>query len=233
MIFNLDKLFNYLFYKLGNYKLTLNYINNQEIFSKVPKLARAKIFKRIYISRKHRLVFFLIPKNANTTIKHALNLNLEKKHSDNYFLSKLLSNNFKDFKKAIILRDPFQRFKSLYFDKIINKVNKNYYFNNIEDLLTKLQQKDFILINQHWIPQENYLLNNTHFFDFIGKVENLDKDFFKLLSIINVEQKYTLKKLNSSQISQKKNEDKQIELDAFKKKIYEIYSNDYKYWKYF
>ena len=54
-----------------------------------------------------------------------------------------------------------------------------------------------------------------------------------MLSIINVEQKYTLKKLNSSQISQKKNEDKQIELDAFKKKIYEIYSNDYKYWKYF
>ena len=120
-------------------------------------------------------------------------------------LSKLLTNNFKDFKKAIFLRDPFQRFKSLYFDKIINKVNKNYDFDSIEDLIAKLHQDHFILTNQHWIPQENYLLNNIHFFDFIGKVENINKDFFKLLSIINIKQKNTLKKLNSSKISQKKN----------------------------
>lgn len=171
----------------------------------------------------------MIPKNVNSSIKKALNLNLEKKNSDNYFLSKILTNNFKDFKRAIFLRDPFERFKSFYFDKVINRRNKNYYFDNIEDILVRFQQGNFILTNQHWIPQENYLLRDIQSFDFIGKVEKLNKDFSTLLSVINVVQKFRCEKLNSSNNS--KTPDKIIELAGFKKKIYEIYSNDYKYWK--
>jgi len=228
---NIDALLNYAILKYGKLKIFSDYINNQKLLSKVPKIARIIIFKRIYISRKHKLILFLISKNANTTIKDALNLNLEKKNSDNYILSKLLTNNFKDFKKAIFLRDPFERFKSVYFDKILNSANKNYHFNSIEDFIAKLQKRKFIFTNQHWLPQENYLLRNICYFNFIGKVENLNNDLSRLFSIINVKKKIPFKKLNSSEILKKKNKDKLVILNRFKKKIYEIYKNDYQYWK--
>lgn len=57
-MFSLDKILNYLFVKFGKTKMILGYINNQKILSKVPKIARERIFRRIYISRKHELIFF-------------------------------------------------------------------------------------------------------------------------------------------------------------------------------
>ena len=110
MKFGLDKLFNKIFYRFNNFRIIEKYIFKQEILKNCPENFKKKVFFRIYICRKNKLLISLIPKNANTSIKDFFNHQFQKTSSDNYFYTKLLSNNFKISQKLFFLGNQIQDF---------------------------------------------------------------------------------------------------------------------------
>lgn len=221
MKFHLDKIFNKIFYKFNNFRIIEKYIYKQEILKNCPENFKKKVFFRIYICRKNKLLISLIPKNANTSIKNFFNHQFQKTSSDNYFYTKLLSNNFKDFTKVIFFREPNSRFLSYYSNKIFQKENDfnfSKFFNDIN-----------YLNRVHLLPQSCFILNNLKYYDVIGNVENLEFYINKVLQLKKIKKTYKLQILNSSEENKYKF-DIQKFLNKNKKFLYEIYINDFKLW---
>ena len=223
-IFNLDFILNKIFFSLSN-EVILRYINSQKILTNAPKSLKVKIFKRIYICRKNKLIISLIPKNGNTSIKNFLNTNLNKVSSDNYILTKILSNNFQNYKKIIFFRDPFERFLSGFKDR---NIRRNFSIKNLELFIKQLCSKNILFNDQHFAKQSYYILKNLQFYNYVEKINDLNFTLNKIFFILGIKVKNNVKRLNSTkklnlQINKKK-------LIIFKKKIFKIYKEDYKIW---
>ena len=104
----------------------------------------------------------------------------------------------KNFYKFVIVRDPFERLVSAYRDKLqrmnlgswsplVKRIIKKYRYNNTETNITGLDVSftEYVrhlidnppwMLDKHWMPYED-LCHPCHVkYDFIGSIDNLDRD---------------------------------------------------------
>ena len=171
----------------------------------------SKNFKNVYcICDKRKIVFFIIGKNACSSIKKTF---YKKKFEDNYSIHKnenrkfFLSKKEKTYFKFAFIRNPFDRVYSCYKSKFINDKKKysielNYFYSylfgylrnckNFNDFLFKINKIPNFLADRHFKSQYSLLYkNNKCLVDYIGRFENLEKDFEP------IRKKYKLEKLPS------------------------------------
>jgi hypothetical protein len=116
------------------------------------------------------------------------------------------------------------------------RLNLNFFWRQrIGDINTNTDFKKWVfnfygkIDNDHKLPQYKYIFNDNgeKVVDFVGKVENINQDFAKLLDIINYPKKESLSKENIN-----KNRKSVIFDQEIKEKIVDIYSEDFKLFGY-
>ena len=163
--------------------------------------------KPIYhtVFNEYKMIFTLIPKNANTSIKYALIesfLNLDKTELDNLkkleldrfhastlkffnFITNVELDRFDEYKKICVVRNPFDRLLSGWENKIKNLGNKTRFgfkgATSFPNFITTICSMDDELINRHFTPQINFLKcgNKVISFD-IMKYEFLEDEWKNL-----------------------------------------------------
>ena len=114
----------------------------------------------MYIDHDKKLVFIHISRTGGSSIKTALNLH-DKKYNEYYHLdSSYIPKECKDYFKFAFVRNPFDRFVSLYHYR-----PKGLSFSDWLDS-----------INLVYVQQVDYGLDKL---DFVGRYENLQDDFNK------------------------------------------------------
>lgn len=198
--------------------------------------------KRIKLPRYRQymekgILFIHIPKAAGTSINMTLfgNMGLGHLRAKDYinifgFL------NYKSFFKFSIVRNPYDRFESAYNFLLNGGMNSqdqsfaNKYlvgYNDINDFI----QNGFISSNMiknwtHFVPQYKYVCVNKQLtVDFIGKLENISKDFAYISNIIGI--KCDLLNINYHN----KNESSMLTCES-KKILSEFYTKDFELFEY-
>ena len=114
----------------------------------------------MYIDHDRKLVFIHIARTGGSSIKTALNLH-DKQYNEHYHLdSSYIPKGCKDYFKFAFVRNPFDRFVSLYHFR-----PKGLSFSDWLDNITLT-----------YVQQVNYGVDKL---DFVGRYENLQKDFNK------------------------------------------------------
>ena len=167
--------------------------------------------------------------------------------------------NYNEFKKIILVRNPYDRCISMFIDKFIFKQDTIYQslssdditFNTFIDLLLTQKDNNFRDTNEHFIPQ---IINRYDIqFDYIIKLENIQNDMMEFINKelelkeyvytfkpeynfkSNYDDKYinNLCNLKLSELSKYKSFNKKLFLtDENKAKIYNIYKDDFIYFNY-
>jgi len=165
-------------------------------------------------SKGESLIYFPVPKNANTSIKLFLldhfvlkndfNIYFDKNHHDYTDDENKIIRNFYDFIplkqryapipknqsliRLALIRDPIERFISSYKNRILFHKDKYFKGLSIDEILNILEEGYFA--NTHFLPQSYFLGQNPKNFDLIEDVKNLKKiekkvnDFFGLKKVI-------------------------------------------------
>jgi len=163
------------------------------------------------ISFKHKLIFIHIPKNAGTAITNTLNMSDIGHHMPEYYIKKY-PNEWKDYKKFAVVRNPWDRVVSNYE---YAKLEKSYWHSNDGDRIFP-KHKDYdllknlsfekcielldinpsVLKHQGWESQNKYLkINDSYLDDIIYlKFEDLKNELESKL-ILNID----IPKINSSE----------------------------------
>ena len=114
----------------------------------------------MYIDHDRKLVFIHIARTGGSSIKTALNLH-DKQYNEHHHLdSTYIPNDCKDYFKFAFVRNPFDRFVSLYHFR-----PKGLSFSDWLDNITLT-----------YVQQVDYGLDKL---DFVGRYENLQDDFNK------------------------------------------------------
>lgn len=138
------------------------------------------------------------------------------------------NNKWKDYFKFVFVRNPYDRIVSGW--NYIMETNKlNIDFNEY------IKMKDIVTDREYWhcfLPQSESVIdeNGNYFVDFVGKFENLEEDFQKILKIIgfdNLKHNPFIKKNNRNRENYKKYYD-QESLEIVNK----IYEKDFKLFGY-
>lgn len=178
------------------------------------------------------VVFIHIPKAAGSSVNMSIFGNMGLGHlkaRDYVNLFGFL--NYKSFFKFTIVRNPYDRFESAYNFLVNGGMSTQ------DENFTKKYLKDFKDINDfvlngftsskiiqewvHFVPQYKYVyVNNRLYVDFIGKTENITKDFKYVSNIIGLtsDLQYINKTSNQSiKSSLLNNESKRILADFYNK----------------
>lgn len=137
-----------------------------------------------YINDKKKFIWARIPKNANTSIKIAIDYELcyTDLNPDIEWFENLTQKKLDEYFKFTIVRNPWDKHVSLY-RWFHNNQNRNIY--DIPKSLTfkdfvKKRKKDYTTrLKVHCYPQHLYF--NWTKFDFIGRFETLATDWKKLM----------------------------------------------------
>lgn len=187
--------------------------------------------------KKYKYIFIHIPKTAGISISKTI-------YDDNVIghrsLKKYKNINLKDYYIFSFVRNPYDRIFSAYnFLKKggINDLDRDFndkYLNNLsnfEEFVLDFLNSKSIYSYIHFIPQYEFLINSDNNFnnvDFIGKFENIEKDFYFIKNKLNINKKlkkeniFNLKHLNY-------NDYYTIEM---KEKIFNLYKKDFLYFNY-
>jgi chondroitin 4-sulfotransferase 11 len=163
--------------------------------------------KPIYHSliEKYKILFTLIPKNANTSIKWSLidtffnsqsNLvfkkldNIDRFHAGtlgilNYIDNEQVSKLSNDYFKICVVRNPFDRLVAGWENKIKNLDRPRFGFKqacNFEQFIINICNTNDYDINRHFVPQHYFISYNNKLIDNyrILYFENLKEDWTKL-----------------------------------------------------
>lgn len=191
----------------------------------------------IYINEKYKFVYFMIPKNASSTIRHFILQNLFDNPNLKYnweqisdfgnFCSRNKSlSQCKDYFWFIFFRNPINRVVSTYNDKVLSIVGDQVYDGLYNPRMSLEKFIDFVIktpdlvIDRH-IKSQTFgnvekLLNQNRF-DFIGSVENFEHDMRKVKILLNL--KYEPLKL-------RKTIRRNVHTNL-KEKLYKRYENDF------
>ena len=194
------------------------------------------------INRQHKLLFIHIPKNGGTSIEKFFNMMgkdsfygsntitesgvlYSPQHLTPDLLQKYLDKDiYNTYFKFSFVRNPYDKVKSEFFwRQRIGDINTNTDFKKwVFNFYGKID-------NDHKLPQYKYIFNDNgeKVVNFVGKVENINQDFAKLLDIINYPKKESLSKENIN-----KNRKSVIFDQEIKEKIVDIYSEDFKLFGY-
>ncbi|PCH62102.1 MAG: hypothetical protein COC19_03335 [SAR86 cluster bacterium] len=156
----------------------------------------------IVVSDKHKFVWFKVRKVASTSISRILlKKNLELKNSD--YDARL----YKDYFKFAFVRNPYDRLFSNYQHKIKGKRRSEIrpsYIRNIkfregmgfEDFANQICELPEEKCDRHY--RSMHLVFDISGIDFIGRMENFDKDIYHVLRLINNENILKIPHLNKT-----------------------------------
>ncbi|MFB6246731.1 MAG: sulfotransferase family protein [Candidatus Pacearchaeota archaeon] len=145
-----------------------------------------------------KVVFFYLPKNANTSLKRAIYKKLygrdTKSLHKNFPKTRFRSPNKKGYFKFVIVRNPYDRLVSAYKNKIVSP-GQTGVINSQKELYRDMPFKDFVKaicrtpdskLDRHFRPQSWFIKdkNGKIIPDFIGKFENLPKDYETIMKKI-------------------------------------------------
>lgn len=193
------------------------------------------------IDHKNRFIFIHIPKTAGNSIEVYFNLRKEEnlwsripntidgiRYTPQHYTASMLKNHphtkdyFDNYLKFAFVRNPYERILSHFIWK------NEYYPENLPDATPESFSRwlDKLKINiDHLIPQYDFIYeNNKCIVDFVGRFENLQKDFNIILNKLNIINVEKLSKTNQSKIIHNK--------DAYlspknREKIYHYYKKDF------
>lgn len=173
-----------------------------------------------YIPNSNGL-FIHIPKNAGTTIVRSFGLEHSNHATALELYNKLGGNIYTNYFSFCFVRNPWERFFSLYN---YARMEESYYHSSINpekapygkhldyDLLKNaslLQCAHYLIEGKlihdhswnHWLPQTNWVLDNSNrpIVQYIGRLENIDTD------LMNIQKKLNINKDNIPQKIQKIN----------------------------
>lgn len=149
-----------------------------------------------------------------------------------------------DYFKFSFVRDPLSRIISCYNDKIIGEdilflpeLKKEPGFEGIDnfnlsfsEFLNILLNQSLHAMNQHWRPQSYNLMVDAIDFDFIGKIEQFDTDFDKVMQAVDGP------KLSSVRKNKSDNKSNQFTIADVTEKdfqiVTELYRKDFEYFDY-
>jgi len=176
--------------------------------------------KRINISYKNRLIFIHIPKCGGTSLARSLGFNFSTYHTTiveaKERINPLL---YKYFFKFAVIREPIDRFVSLYS---YAKMPVSLYHDNINDNPNKKPHLDYALLKDasindcvdyllegklkhevkwglQWLPQTNWIedKNGNILVDYLGCFNRLQEDFMYIKNKLKL--KSNLSNLNKSE----------------------------------
>ena len=186
--------------------------------------------KSCFISEEYKLCFINIPKNASTTIRTTLKLE-HCQYSDNY----------KDYKKIIVIRDPITRIVAGYNEILklrrdgafaeTQRTNFYKYFKVRHDIPKSFDLfLDYIknnLYDDHLIQQSFFLKYkglSIDDIDYVIDFKNLNEELQKIIDLYNIKcPKIIRRQVGSTNV---KRALKPI-LGKYQKKIRAIYSKDF------
>ncbi|PXV62283.1 sulfotransferase family protein [Halanaerobium congolense] len=148
---------------------------------------------------KHKCIFIHIPKAAGTSVSYALfgdNIG----HRKIKYLKIFNEEKFDEYFKFTFVRNPYSRIVSAYnflMQGGMHKIDDNwakenlYQFENFDQFILALKENDIaqkILNWQHFAPQHKYICDYDFniMVDFIGKLENINKDFNYIKNKLNI-----------------------------------------------
>ncbi|MGI9401331.1 MAG: sulfotransferase family 2 domain-containing protein, partial [Rhizobiaceae bacterium] len=188
-------------YLRGYAELVMKYgtFSRHPLFSSVEPTLRLVSFRRVSMSREFGFCYFRVPKAANSTITHSLQLNMAQPGTDvpaefpKYALHGVPHlHEMNELFVFTVVRSPVTRTLSAYLDKAQQAKLKRKYglFHKdesrdftFEDFLNRL--KDGILHKDiHWAPQVDILPYDINKYDYIGKFEALENDLNFILESI-------------------------------------------------
>jgi chondroitin 4-sulfotransferase 11 len=194
-----------------------------------------------YYMNKKKCIFIHIPKSAGTSILTSLaeNKRIFRDHATWRDFYNFNQNKFKRYYKFTFVRNPFDRLVSTYSYLLAGgNQNQDIYFkdyfikNNITFELFVLDYLDSSKIFEHMIYAPQYLFVYDFQYklrvDYVGKFENIEKDFINVSK--SIRGLTPLKKLNSSS-----RKDKYLEYYSNKRvveKVVNLYKKDFEFFCY-
>jgi len=185
-------------------------------------------YHKARILRNKKAIYFLIEKVATNSLKSAFEDYLGKKpFKKNYF------GLYKDYFKFAFVRNPYDRLVSCYNDKIFNGrknediiLKNNFYVNMpFKEFVKKVFSIPDLRADQH-IRSQYYSLTDEKgnlLVDFIGKFENLEKDYKFVCKKIGIKNPKSLPHKNKSK---RKNDYRQYYDEEARKIVEKRYKKD-------
>ena len=87
---------------------------------------------------------------------------------------------FDEIFKFTVVRNPYSRVLSAYLNKVVRFPERCGEISFAEFLQRLAAEPEFLYSNAHWVPQADLMLIPAKEFDFIGKVESLDRDLAEI-----------------------------------------------------
>ncbi len=185
----------------------------------------AKIFFAKHLNLDHKFYYIddAIPRYQVYTNQKALKFMFSNQKAGKKNLNHFVANN-KPFEKVnvdfkiCIVRDPLKRFISAYKNRILYHKDVEFFDLSVDQVLECLEAENFE--NSHFQKQSYFLGQSLSYYDFVGKVEQVN-NFEK--EINQIFQKYV-------EFPRLQTGGKEFYLNlskSQKSKIFKIYSNDY------
>lgn len=154
-----------------------------------------------------KLVFTVIPKNANTSIKHAIlksfyDVNLEKINIENTdkfhaltlkyfdFIDNQELSTLNNYLKIVILRNPIDRLYSAWNDKIKNLKKPRFGFQqpcSFEHFIKVICQSADSDLDRHFTPQYRFITyNNEILSNYFINLDKINMQWNELQKIVNI-----------------------------------------------
>ena len=198
------------------------------------------------INHNNKFIFIHIPKTAGNSIEEYFNIQKQEnlwskerytingiKYTPQHYTCSILKDHpqtkdyFNDYFKFAFVRNPYDRllshfiWRNEYYPEHWNDASPNYFSKWLDTLNINID---------HLLPQYDFIYqNNKCLIDFIGRFENLDKDFALLLNKLNIHNNKKLAKTN--QINKKFNKAEYLNKNN-KEKIYYYYKKDFDAFEY-
>lgn len=163
---------------------------------------------------EQKVVFISIPKTAGTSMHYALNT-VDYKHPEPLYYhmgigqASVLYPQIRQYKSFAFVRNPWDRLVSLYHDFKFNRQNQYSEqitvnpallseYNTFEEFCFELPESAYFA-DIHFLPQSHFThVNNIRRVTEIGKFENINEDFDKIVERFNLKLAMPLRHSNKS-----------------------------------
>ena len=184
----------------------------------------------LLVNRAQKWAFIHIPKTGGTSINKVLQTDKNTEFLTSHDSIRLLP--IDDLFTFTFVRNPYTRFLSAWK----HGVRKNQYSSDLKEFINTINLNDVWFLPQTYYVNEGKTSNKK--VDFIGKYENLNKDFISVLNRINVQGKLEHLNRNPIYTNHPNLNQEEYYYSFYKNKkwaedfVKEVYYNDFKIFNY-